>query len=280
MTLARPEATTCRTGRPGAHIDLRPRRRPGPAVLPVRTTPATPTPGTVAVLRDARQSAAARRACTSCWPRATVARPRPPQPLPGRRRAALPVRRRRHRHHAAAADDRRGRGGRRRLGAALRRAHARPRWPSSTELAAYGDRVHLVPEDELRPARPRRASSATRGPTPWSTRAAPRGCSAAVEERLLRPGPTGGLHLERFAARKSERRPGASVVRAGAGSGSGVTLEVPPDRSVFDVIQDAGVSVLGSCHEGICGTCEQGSSRARSTTATRCSTRASGRRTK
>jgi ferredoxin len=40
-------------------------------------------------------------------------------------------------------------------------------------------------------------------------------------------------------------------------AGSGMTLTVPPDRSVFDVIQDAGVSVLGSCHEGICGTCEQ-----------------------
>jgi len=25
----------------------------------------------------------------------------------------------------------------------------------------------------------------------------------------------------------------------------------------FDAIQEAGVSVLGSCHEGICGTCEQ-----------------------
>ncbi len=32
---------------------------------------------------------------------------------------------------------------------------------------------------------------------------------------------------------------------------------MPADRSVFDAVQDAGVSVLGSCHEGICGTCEQ-----------------------
>jgi ferredoxin len=38
---------------------------------------------------------------------------------------------------------------------------------------------------------------------------------------------------------------------------SGVTLTVPPDKSVFAVIEDAGISVLGSCHEGICGTCEQ-----------------------
>ena len=38
---------------------------------------------------------------------------------------------------------------------------------------------------------------------------------------------------------------------------SGLTLTVPADRSVFDVVQEAGVSILGSCHEGICGTCEQ-----------------------
>jgi len=31
---------------------------------------------------------------------------------------------------------------------------------------------------------------------------------------------------------------------------------VPPDRTVFEVVREAGVSVLGSCLEGICGTCE------------------------
>jgi len=37
----------------------------------------------------------------------------------------------------------------------------------------------------------------------------------------------------------------------------GLTLRVPPDQSVFDVVSQAGVSVLGSCFEGVCGTCEQ-----------------------
>ncbi len=32
---------------------------------------------------------------------------------------------------------------------------------------------------------------------------------------------------------------------------------MPSGRPVFDVVQQAGVSILGSCHEGICGTCEQ-----------------------
>ena len=37
---------------------------------------------------------------------------------------------------------------------------------------------------------------------------------------------------------------------------SGVTVTVPQDRSVFEMIEEAGVDVLGSCLEGICGTCE------------------------
>jgi ferredoxin len=38
---------------------------------------------------------------------------------------------------------------------------------------------------------------------------------------------------------------------------SGLTLWVEPGVSVFDTMRNAGVSVLGSCLEGICGTCEQ-----------------------
>ena len=37
---------------------------------------------------------------------------------------------------------------------------------------------------------------------------------------------------------------------------SGLTVQVPPDKSVLTVIREAGVSVLASCLEGICGTCE------------------------
>ena len=37
---------------------------------------------------------------------------------------------------------------------------------------------------------------------------------------------------------------------------SGLTLEVPPERSVLDVIEEAGVLLLSSCREGTCGTCE------------------------
>lgn len=37
---------------------------------------------------------------------------------------------------------------------------------------------------------------------------------------------------------------------------SGITLEVPTDRSVLDVVEEAGVLLLSSCRVGTCGTCE------------------------
>lgn len=37
---------------------------------------------------------------------------------------------------------------------------------------------------------------------------------------------------------------------------SGITVTVPPERSILDVVEEEGVFVLSSCHEGTCGTCE------------------------
>ena len=37
---------------------------------------------------------------------------------------------------------------------------------------------------------------------------------------------------------------------------TGITITVPADKSIFRAVEDNGISVLGSCHEGICGTCE------------------------
>jgi len=77
---------------------------------------------------------------------------------------------------------------------------------------------------------------------------------AAVEQRCAAWPPT-GLHLERFAA-----RPMGAPVRTEAFDvelvRSGLTLTVPPERSILDVVETAGVGVLSSCAEGTCGTCE------------------------
>ena len=37
---------------------------------------------------------------------------------------------------------------------------------------------------------------------------------------------------------------------------SGIEVTVPPERSILEVVEEAGVLVLSSCKEGTCGTCE------------------------
>jgi ferredoxin len=37
---------------------------------------------------------------------------------------------------------------------------------------------------------------------------------------------------------------------------SGVTLTVPPGRSILSIAEERGIEVLSWCTEGICGTCE------------------------
>ena len=76
----------------------------------------------------------------------------------------------------------------------------------------------------------------------------------AVEQRCA-DWPEGSLHLERFAP-KDVGEPvltGAFEVEL---SLSGLSLTVPPEKSVLQVVEEAAVSVLSSCTEGTCGTCE------------------------
>ena len=62
-------------------------------------------------------------------------------------------------------------------------------------------------------------------------------------------------HIERFepkpAADSGADQPFEVVL-----SRSGRTLQVPADASILDVVREAGISVLYSCTEGTCGTCE------------------------
>ena len=76
----------------------------------------------------------------------------------------------------------------------------------------------------------------------------------AVEQRCA-VWPAGTLHVERFAP-KDVGDPvltGAFEVELAT---SGRTLSVPPDRSILQVVEEAGIAVLSSCQEGTCGTCE------------------------
>ncbi len=117
------------------------------------------------------------------------------------------------------------------------------------ELARYGARVSLAPEDETGlldlPAVLAGLPSGTLvyccGPGPLLD---------AVEERC----PPGVLRVERF--RPKERPAGAGNAFEVVLSRSGRTLTVTPDVSVLDAVRGAGVEVLYSCTEGTCGTCE------------------------
>lgn len=68
--------------------------------------------------------------------------------------------------------------------------------------------------------------------------------------------PEGSLHLERFAPKDAElltKDRGTFTVRFAE---SDVEVEVPEDRSIVEVAEEAGVPVIFSCMEGTCGTCE------------------------
>ncbi|WP_066302375.1 PDR/VanB family oxidoreductase [Arthrobacter luteolus] len=68
--------------------------------------------------------------------------------------------------------------------------------------------------------------------------------------------PPGALHTELFSA--------AALDGSGASAepfeldlrNSGLRLEVPVDKTVLEVVEEAGIRVLSSCRQGVCGTCE------------------------
>ncbi|MCQ9177697.1 PDR/VanB family oxidoreductase [Streptomyces sp. IBSBF 2953] len=117
------------------------------------------------------------------------------------------------------------------------------------ELAAYGDRVTVAPQDEsglldlgsVLDALPEDALVYCCGPGPLLD---------AVEKRC----PAGALRVERFQAKEQPvAQDGAFEVELAQ---SGRTLTVAPGVSVLDAVRAAGVEVLYSCTQGTCGTCE------------------------
>ncbi|MFG2894415.1 PDR/VanB family oxidoreductase [Streptomyces sp. NPDC048248] len=74
-------------------------------------------------------------------------------------------------------------------------------------------------------------------------------------ERRSASWPEGTLHIERFTPKvRLDDVPSASFeVEL---SRSGITVTVPPDKTVLQSVEEAGVQVLSSCQEGTCGTCE------------------------
>jgi ferredoxin len=83
----------------------------------------------------------------------------------------------------------------------------------------------------------------------------PEGLLDAAEEKC-RSWPEGSLHIERFAAKAVKPADDALDSFDVECQRSGVTLTVSKGRSIYEVVEEAGLDVLGSCMEGVCGTCE------------------------
>lgn len=121
------------------------------------------------------------------------------------------------------------------------------------ELATYGDRVSISPQDEvglldldsllLTPIEDTKVFCC--GPEPLLN---------AVEDRCT-TWPKGSLHVERFVA-KPLTEPVLKVPFEVYLERSGITLTVPPDQSILAAVEQAGVGVRSSCEEGTCGSCE------------------------
>lgn len=121
------------------------------------------------------------------------------------------------------------------------------------ELARYGDRVTVRPEDEYGLLELEELLAEPEPDTLVYT-CGPEPLLDAVEAAMA-AWPVGSLHLERFAPRTlTGTRPDEPFeVRFAE---SGVTDTVPAGASVLSVAEAHGIAAVSSCQEGTCGTCE------------------------
>jgi ferredoxin-NADP reductase len=124
------------------------------------------------------------------------------------------------------------------------------------ELERYGDRVTVSPRAERQGRLDLDSVLAEPREDTLVYCCGPEGLLGAVED-ACRPWPTDSLHIERFSPKVLEEpSPDALATFEVECQRSGVTVTVPADRSIYEVVEEAGVDVLGSCMEGVCGTCE------------------------
>lgn len=76
--------------------------------------------------------------------------------------------------------------------------------------------------------------------------------AVAARHRPAARGRTHNRQLRPLARTNDAQRAAVRLAR------SGMTLQVPADRSVSEVLEDAGVCVPLACEQGICGTCFTG----------------------
>lgn len=122
------------------------------------------------------------------------------------------------------------------------------------ELAGYGDRVSVFPQDvsgllDL---------DAILGTTPADGTlvycCGPEGLLDAVTRRAA-SWPVGALRVERFRNR-APAETGMDGLFEVVCEQSGVTLMIEPGGTIIEAAEEAGLGVMYSCSEGTCGTCE------------------------
>ena len=121
------------------------------------------------------------------------------------------------------------------------------------ELAQFGDRVRIQPQDEEGILDLGSVLAIPRDDTAVYC-CGPEVLLDAVESACA-SWPAGALHVERFAPKQV----GDDVIDTQFEvefARSGIAATVPPGVSILDVATDNGLFVLRSCSEGVCGTCE------------------------
>ena len=117
------------------------------------------------------------------------------------------------------------------------------------ELSAYGDRVAILPQDEVG-LLPLAEIVTGVGPQTEIYCCGPEPLLAAVESIA-----EGSLHVERFAPR-ANAFDGPDVPFDVPIASTGKVIRVESEQSLADALERSGVSVPTSCREGTCSTCE------------------------
>lgn len=120
-------------------------------------------------------------------------------------------------------------------------------------LAGHGDRVRVHPQD-THGLLPLDEVLGTPQPGTLVYCCGPEPLLQAVEQRCA-GWPKGALHVERFAPKEVGEPVRSAGFRVRCAQ-SGIAVEVGPDRSILEVLEEAGAPVPSSCREGTCGTCE------------------------
>jgi len=121
------------------------------------------------------------------------------------------------------------------------------------ELAGHGERVAIRPEDEHGLLDLAAALGTRRGDTLIYC-CGPAPLLEAVE-RAAADWPEGALHLERFTPKEMEAPENEDSFEVELRA-SGLTVTVPPDKSILECVDEAGIYTVSSCQEGTCGSCE------------------------